>query len=277
MFMVRFRSFLLNVKDTFQSVLLFVRFSASRLRHFNASPWGMVLKSIFSLTLLALVLLQAYNLYQTKEFGLDKVLPLVSSLASALLNNTSTFGGIIASGMHTTFVAGPWFLLASMIVGFSQQVGMFLFHCYQAFKAEPGSINRMHHLQAAVSNVFNAILIVSMMMTVIFALIIPGAAPAVLATFTVIGITMLAATFLWRNISHGSRLQIKQFFGFGKPSEDEETDPISYENVPHIQKTNFPPVKPLCQQVRAYLQFWHPFEEEKEKSTELQAVVDYKM
>ncbi|MBA2711842.1 MAG: hypothetical protein H0U57_14785 [Tatlockia sp.] len=271
MFVVRFRSFLLNVKDTFQSVLLFVRSNALRLRSFNTSPWGLVLKTIFSLTLLVLVLLQAYNLYQSKQHGLDKVLPLFASLSSALLNNTSTFGGIIASAMHTTFLAGPWVLLASMIIGFSQQFGMFLFHSYKAFKSWPDSIERMHHLQAAMNNVFNAVLIISMMMTIVFALLIPGTAPVALATFTVIGVGMLAANFIWRNISHRSRIQLKQMLGFGKPDDElsDEENSIKINSESGYRKKPLPTVDQVSRQVKGYLRFWSPESEDEDTNTEL--------
>lgn len=260
MSVVLFRTFLLNVKDGFQSVLIYVRSNAERLESFNASPWGMTLKSIFSITLLALVILQAYNLIHGKQFSLDKILPLLGSLSSALLNNASTFGKFITMALQVGFVAGPWLLLASMVTGICQQTCMFLFNSYHALKAESGSVERKHHLQAAIYNVFSALLITSMMMTVIYGLLFPGTAPVVLTTFIVIAISMLVAQFLWRNISHTSRLDIKQILGFGKPPKEipDFTNPPKFTINSNYEKQALPVAQVEMKQPKFFLGFWPP-------------------
>jgi hypothetical protein len=274
---VRFRSLLLNLKDNLQAVLLYVRSHAEWLRAFNSSPWGLIIKPVFSITLLVLAFLQAYNLYETKQFSLEKILFSLASFLSAGMNNISTFGGIAATAMHISFAAGPWFLLGSMIIGITQQTGMMIFHFYKAYSATPGSIHRMHHLQAAMHNIFNGFLIVSMMMTVIFALLSPGA-PVVLATFTIFGISMLAANLLWRNISYKSRKELKHFCGFGKPEVERihAENPLTIDPVNVFQKKCLPVIKTARRSSGNCLSFWPPKVEDHEKSAELQSFCEAK-
>ncbi|MBA3537922.1 MAG: hypothetical protein H0T84_15180 [Tatlockia sp.] len=275
---VRIRAWLLNLKDNLQAVLLYVRSHAEWLRSFNSSPIGLIIKPIFSITLLALAFMQAYNLYEAKQFDVEKILFSLATFLSAGMNNVSTFGGIAAAAMHISFAAGPWFLLSSMIIGLTQQTGMLIFHCYKAYFAIPGSTHRMHHLQAAMHNIFNGFLIVSMMMTVVFALLSPGA-PAVLATFTILGISMLVTNFLWRNISSKSRQDLKHFFGFGKPENDlvKAENSLTTVSVDSYQKICLPIIKPARRSSGTCLGFWTPEVEDNDTSAELQSICSLKI
>ncbi len=250
---------LLNLRDGIQAALSFVTANAEWLIAFNNSPAGLVLKPILGFVLIILLINQAYELHIATEFDIAQAISFAVNLVSSTLTNVAIAGGLAALIMNLTFTLGPWLMITAFILGFLHQVGLSGYNLYKAFVAENRAI-RMHHLQAAINNLFNSLLFASAIISTGLALASP-AAPIVLSVFAVLVTIMLVTTLVWRAMSDSSKQKIKQSLGIEK-SDAKELDKgymVEMELKFKSKKLDINETKSLHP-----LKFWTPKVEENE-------------
>lgn len=247
---------LLTVNDILQATLSVAMTNSQWLLAFNTSPAPFIVKPLLGLVLMSLLLFQAHELYQTNQLLWVHVLELLGNGLNISFTNIAIFGGLVATLLKTTFVAGPWFLVSALGIGLVQQMGMLFFNLVQARQADCTS-TRAHFLQAAINNSVNWLLIASTLVTIIFVVFLP-AAPIALGSAASLCVVFLVATMSWRMLPDSYRQQIKQGLGLGKDTFKEhalDSDKLGVALQTTKDKT-FPPEPSPIARSRS-LSFWH--------------------
>ncbi|MBA2709552.1 MAG: hypothetical protein H0U57_03045 [Tatlockia sp.] len=209
------------LRDGIQATLSFVTANAQWLMTFNNSPAGLVLKPLLGFILMILLINQAYELHIAAQFDLEKVIEFAVNLMSTTLQNAAIAGGLTAFILHLSFTLGPFLMISAFSLGLLHQVGLFGFNLYKTFIVEERS-TQMHHLQAAINNLFYSLLFAAAIISSVLAIASP-AAPIVLSVFAVLVASMLVATLVWRLMPDSMKQDIKKSLGIEKP-ETEELD-----------------------------------------------------
>ena len=206
----------LLIKDI-QLMILFVEmFKTEWLIFFLTSPLSLVVKPLLGTALLLMGALQILRHAKAEKQTPELWIVSLFGVSSIMCSNISIWGGIGAMAAGVKFAAGPWFFLASLVLGLVMQVLLIGTHAYLAAKAPPNSVARVHHTQAIMQNFFLGLQFSACIVTMVFAIFLP-VAPPVSAAFAMLTGAIIFAHILWRLIPHTDRIAIKAFFGFAKP------------------------------------------------------------
>lgn len=247
---------LLTLNDLLQAILSLAMANSQWLLAFNASPAPFIVKPLLGLVLLSLLLFQAHELYLANQLELVNVLELIGNVLNISFTNIAIFGGIVATLLHTTFVAAPWFLVSAISIGLIQQLGMLIFNLFKAYQADC-LLTRAHYLQAAFNNGLNWLLLGSTLIAVVLVLFFP-VAPIALSIFASLCVTLLVTTILWRILPNEFKQQIKQ--GLGLSKEDTKEPEFVVENTMLTEQDSGEknvPLTPIHISRRHSLYFWH--------------------
>lgn len=210
------RKVTMYVKDS-QDFGLFTFMSSPRLlTFFAASPLYIVMLPFIGVLNTVLALLNGVELAGSSNKNFDRSLKFVVSTLCALLSSVSLYGNAIAKACGFAFPIAPWFFFSSLTVAASFQALMFAVNMYRAYESPTSSQQRMHHLQAALNNLFLATNLIFAMGAVFFVLIMP-AIPYIGMVCAIATVSMMALNVLWRLSPYSWKQAIKSFLHLGKP------------------------------------------------------------
>lgn len=201
-----------------QDIALFATMADSRwYAAFGASPLFFVMLPFIGLLMTINALVNSYHLVQALNKNIDTWFSFIASALCAGLASISLYGGAISVFMGASFATGPWFFFSSLMVALTHQSLMLGINFYRAYESLPGSSQRMHHLQAALNNLFIFGLLAAITGSVVFIMLFPAVAPAVgvVCAMAAVGFTVL--DILWRALPHNFKLAIKGALHLGKP------------------------------------------------------------
>lgn len=205
------------IKET-QDIALFTTMADARwYSAFGASPLFFVMLPFIGVLITINALINAYNFSKASNKNLDQWFGFVVSALCAALGCVSLYGAAISVFLGVSFAAGPWFFLSSLMVASLHQVTMLGINFARAYEALPGSAQRMHHLQAAINNLFLLGLLGSAVGSVLFVMLFPSVAPLVGAGCAIGAVALTGLDILWRIVPHNWKLTIKGFLHLGKP------------------------------------------------------------
>lgn len=227
---------ILFIKDTQLFVLFMGMFKTEWFIAFVGSPLSLVVRPLLALSLLALAAMQIYHISTIEKRTAEHWIMAIFGAACVLLSNISVWGGIVSFATGVAFVAGPICFFASLAVGALMQALLAVRNGYLAFTAELNSVERMHQTQALVQNLLLGAQFVACSLAMIFALLVP-ISPVVTAVCSIVAVSLILSTILWRLIPHEHKLTIKSFFGFAKPESIENEQKSSPVNKIQIQNS----------------------------------------
>lgn len=205
------------IKET-QDIALFATMADARwYSAFGASPLFFVMLPFIGLLLTINALINAYRLSKAHNQNLDQWFGFVVSALCAVLGSVSLYGAAISVFWGVSFAAGPWFFFSSLMVASLHQMMMVGINFHRAYEALQGSSQRMHHLQAALNNLFILGLLFAAVGSVLFVMLFPSVAPLVGMGCAMGAVTFTGLDILWRIVPHNWKLAIKGFLNLGKP------------------------------------------------------------
>lgn len=183
---------------------------------FNGSPFFYVMLPFIGILLLVSAALSGYQLACAENKNFDKWFGFVVATVCSLLACVSMYGSVIATFLQSTFVAGPWFFLTSIVLAGVHQSIMLALNLYRAYESSPGSVQRMHYIQASFSNAHILALLTAISGTITFVMLTPVA--PLLGSACALSVVLLTVMNLcWRMIPHNWKLAIKEHVYLNKP------------------------------------------------------------
>lgn len=220
-----------------QDIALFATMADSRwYAAFSASPLFFVMLPFIGLLMTINALANSYHLVKAANKNIDTWLNFIASALCAGLASISLYGAAISVFVGASFAAGPWFFFSSLMVALTHQSLMLGINFYRAYESLPGSSQRMHHLQAALNNLFIFGLLTAITGSVVFIMLLPAVAPAVgaISAMAAVGFTVL--DIMWRVLPHNFKLAIKGALHLGKPDLI-QVNPLGLVSVETLNKS----------------------------------------
>lgn len=215
MFLKLFSKSIMRIKDVYEAGLFAIMANKDIFTIFNGSPLYFAMLPILGVLSTITGLIKGYELVRAANKNFDQWFAFIASMLSAVLTSVSLYGAVIASYYEFSFALGPWFFLASVGVGFVHQLAMLGLNSYRAYEASNNLRQRMHYVQAAISNLFALGLLSAVAGAVTFVLLTP-IAPVVGSIFAITAIGMTALNILWSIIPISWRRGIKSGVYLGK-------------------------------------------------------------
>lgn len=188
---------------------------------FRASPLFYVMLPFIGLLLTANALINGYRLAKASNRNFDRWFLFITSAACAALASISLYGAALSVLLNFSFAAGPWFFFSSLIVASSHQLMMFGLNLFRAYESPKNSIQRMHYIQAAFSNLFATAFLASALGAVVFVLLFP-IIPAVGSAFSITAVLFTAFDILWRMTPYDVKKLIKGWLHLSKPDANQD-------------------------------------------------------
>ncbi|KTD73592.1 hypothetical protein [Legionella tucsonensis] len=216
MFVTHFQRAITYIREA-QEIALFITLADARLSAiFRISPLFYIMLPFIGFLLTVNALINGYYLAKASNHNFDRWFLFTTSAACAVLASISLYGAAISMALGYSFAAAPWFLISSLIVAWGHQLVMLSLNLYRAFESPPNSIQRMHYIQAALSNLFTMTLLASALAAVVFTLLFP-IAPAVGTLFALTAVLFTGLDILWRIAPYSLKQTIKGWFHLSKP------------------------------------------------------------
>lgn len=204
------------IKDL-QDVGLFGVMADSRLfAAFGGSPFFYVMLPFIAILLTVLAIINGYQLLFAENKNLDKWLGFIVSGICAVCASVSLYGAVISTALGITFAAGPWFFFSSVVLAAVHQGFMLGINAYRAFESLAGTSQRVHYIQAAISNAYLLGLLTTIAGAVTFVMLTP-VAPVLGSVCAITTVGLIILNGLWRITPYNWKLSIKGFFHLGKP------------------------------------------------------------
>ncbi len=210
-----FEKAVLYIKETQEIGLFGVMVDSRWFAAFSGSPFYYVMLPFIGILLTALTVINGYQLATAENQNFDKWSVFFVSVVGATLASVSLYGGVIATLLGSTFAAGPWFFLASVVLAGMHQAVMLGINLYRAYESLNGSSQGMHHLQAALNNAFLISLLAAISGAVTFVMLTP-VAPVLGSCCAFAAVALTGASILWRITPYNWKQAIKNFFYLGK-------------------------------------------------------------
>ncbi|WP_131794435.1 hypothetical protein [Fluoribacter gormanii] len=216
MFVTHFQKAITYIRET-QEIALFATMADARLSTaFSASPLFYIILPFIGFLLTINALINGYHLAKASNRNVDRWLLFATSAICAALASISLYGAAISKVLGFSFAAGPWFFFSSLLVALSHQFMMFGLNLYRAFESPKDSIQRMHYMQAALSNAFAMAFLAAALGAVVFVLLFP-VAPVVGTVFSITAVLFTGVDLLWRMAPDSVKQIIKGRLHLGKP------------------------------------------------------------
>lgn len=219
------------LKDSQLLIFFMCVCNAQWLSAFNASPLSVVVNMLIATPLLVLAVTQLYALYKEKNRSLELWLNTIGLLIAAIASNIAIYSMTLTAWAGLSFAAGPWIFFGTMMLGVVQQISLFVVHAVKAYQAPENSVLRRHHQQAMFEHARMLALAGTSLIAVVFAMFTP-AAPVVATVFAALTVSLLVASIVWSLLPHERKLQVKAFFGFEKPCQEDEQPEDTVKLVP---------------------------------------------
>ncbi|WP_199741657.1 hypothetical protein [Legionella sp. km535] len=202
-----------------QDIGLFGVMADSRLfAAFSGSPFFYVMLPFIAVLLTLSAAISGYQLAYAENKNFDKWFAFIASGVCAVLASVSLYGAVIASALKVTFAAGPWFFLSSVVLAGLHQGIMLGINIYRVCMSLTGSAQRMHYIQAALSNAFILGLLTAISGAITFVMLTP-VAPILGTVCAATAALLTGLNLLWRMIPYNWKYSIKEFFHLNKPIE----------------------------------------------------------
>lgn len=206
---------------------------------FGGSPFFYVMLPFIAILLTALAIINGYQLLLAENKNLDKWLGFIVSGVCAVCASVSLYGAVISTAMGITFAAGPWFFFSSVVLAAAHQGVMLGINAYRAYESLAGSSQRIHYIQAAISNAYFLGLLTAIVGAVTFVLLTP-VAPVLGSACAITTVGLIVLNGLWRITPYNWKLSIKEFLHLGKPemmNEEQLNEVLSPLTNAHSQNT----------------------------------------
>ncbi|HHT0592368.1 TPA: hypothetical protein ACTXXA_000836 [Legionella anisa] len=216
MFVTHFQRAITYLREA-QEIALFTTLADARLSAiFRTSPLFYITLPFIGFLLTVNALINGYRLAKASNRNFDRWFLFAASAVCAVLASIALYGAAISVAFGYSFTAAPWFFTSSLIVAWGHQLVMFGLSLYRAFESPPNSIQRMHYIQAALSNLFAMALLASALGAVVFTLLFP-IAPVVGTLFALTAVFLTGLDILWHVAPHALKKTIKGWFHLSKP------------------------------------------------------------
>lgn len=216
-----FQKLITYIRET-QEVALYATMADARwYAAFGASPLFYVMLPFIGFLLTVNALFNAYHLVKASNRNFDKWFGFLASAICAVLGGISLYGAAISVFLGVSFAAGPWFFFGSLITASVHQLTMLAINLHRAYESLAGSSQRMHHLQAALNNLFIIGLLASAFGSVLFVMLFPTVAPLVGIGCALSAVFFTATDIFWRMIPHNWKLAVKKFLHIDKPQVEQ--------------------------------------------------------
>lgn len=188
---------------------------------FSGTALYFIMLPMIAILLTINAVINGIQLVQARNKNIDKWLQFIMSSLGAIATSVSLYGGVIATALGVTFAAGPWFFLSGIALGLINQLFFLGLNIARAVDSPPNSIERMHHLQAALNNAYVSLLLAVIIGVITFVLLSPVLPLAgTICAFAAAG--LIAAGFLWRLCPHRWKIGIKNALHLGKPDIEKQ-------------------------------------------------------
>jgi hypothetical protein len=188
---------------------------------FSGSPLFYIMFPFIAILLTILAAINGYELATANNKNFDKLFALIVSVISAVCSSVSLYGAVIATAMGVTFAAGSWFFLAGVSLAGLHQMVMLGLNLYRAYESRFDPVQRMHHLQAALSNLFVLGLLTSIVGAIVFVILTP-VAPVLGTACAIAAVGFTVAAMIWQLTPYSWKQAIKGFMHLGKPDLTEQ-------------------------------------------------------
>ncbi|CAM4441495.1 MAG: hypothetical protein LEGION0403_FIIPPAGN_00104 [Legionella sp.] len=204
------------IRET-QEVALFSTMADARwYSAFGGSPLFFIMLPFIGILLTLNALINAYKFTKANNKNLDQWFNLITSATCAVLASISLYGAVLSAFMGLSFAAGPWFFLSSLSVGFTHQTVMMSINFYRAYESWDDRSLRMHHVQAALNNLFILGLLSAAVGSVFFIMLFPSVAPTLGMACAMSAAAFTLFDMMWRTFPHNGKLWIKGALHLGK-------------------------------------------------------------
>ncbi|PWY56361.1 hypothetical protein DGG96_02945 [Legionella qingyii] len=235
MFVTHFQKAITYIRET-QEIALFATMADARLSAaFSASPLFYIILPFIGFLLTVNALINGFQLAKASNRNVDRWLLFATSAICAALASVSLYGAALSKILGFSFAAGPWFFFSSLLVALTHQFMMFGINLYRAFESPKDSIQRMHYMQAALSNAFAMAFLASALGAVVFVLLFPMA-PVLGAGFSITAVLFTGVDLLWRMAPYSVKQLIKGWLHLSKP--DVTQDAVVNQAAIFNSKTN---------------------------------------
>ncbi|KTD59005.1 hypothetical protein [Legionella shakespearei] len=188
---------------------------------FSGSPLYYIMFPFIAILLTILAAINGYQLATANNKNFDKSFALIVSVVSAICSSVSLYGAVIATAMGVTFAAGSWFFLTGVSLAGLHQIVMLGLNLYRAYESRFDPVQRMHHIQAALSNLFVLGLLTSIVGAIVFVILTP-AAPVLGTACAIAAVAFTVAAMIWQLTPYNWKQAIKDFLHLGKPELTEQ-------------------------------------------------------
>lgn len=204
------------IRET-QEVALFSTMADTRwYSAFGGSPLFFIMLPFIGILLTLNALMNAYKLIQASNKNLDKWFNLIISATCAFFASISLYGAVLSAFMGLSFTAGPWFFLSSLSLAFTHQTIMMGINFYRAYESWADRSPRMHHVQAALNNLFILGLLSAAVGSVLFIMLFPSVAPTLGIACAMSAAALTLFDMIWRTLPHNGKVWIKGALHLGK-------------------------------------------------------------
>lgn len=189
---------------------------------FSGSPLYYIMFPFIAILLTMLTAISGYELATANNKNFDKLFAVIVSVLSSICSSVSLYGAVIATAMGVTFAAGSWFFLTGVALAGLHQMVMLGLNLYRAYESRFDPVQRMHHIQAALSNLFVLGLLTSIVGAIVFVVLTP-IAPVLGSVCAAAAVAFTIAALVWQLTPHSWKLAIKGFLNLGKPEITEQS------------------------------------------------------
>ncbi len=204
------------IRET-QEVALFSTMADTRwYSAFGGSPLFFIMLPFIGLLLTINALINAYKLAKANNKNLDQWLNLTVSATCAVLASISLYGAVVSALLGVSFAAGAWFFLSSLSLAFTHQLVMMGINFYRAYESFLDRSQRMHHVQAAINNIFVLGILSAAVGSVLFVMLFPTVAPALGMACALSAATLTLFDMMWHTLPHNGKAWIKGMLYLGK-------------------------------------------------------------
>ncbi|MFJ1267305.1 hypothetical protein ACD661_01900 [Legionella lytica] len=212
----KFQKVITYIRET-QEVALFSTMADTRwYSAFGGSPLFFIMLPFIGILLTLNALMNAYKLAQASNKNLDQWFNFIASATGAVLASISLYGAVLSAFMGLSFAAGPWFFLSSLSLAITHQTIMMGINFYRAYESEADRSQRMHHVQAALNNVFVLGLLSAVVGAVLFIMLLPSVAPTLGMVSAMSAAALTLFDMMWRTLPHNGKIWIKERLHLGK-------------------------------------------------------------